>query len=683
MAKRKKTPKPDIIELFVSPEGDDAWSGKRPQPNARKTDGPFATVSAAQKAIRKLKKKAPLDCPVRVCLRGGMYSLKAPLTFTPADSGEFTLQIRENVRQDHTVVYAAYQDETPVLSGGRRIEGWKAETLNGQKVWVARIPEVKRGRWNFHQLWVNGARRQRTRLPRGGGFFRIGKLARIVSHKGHPWSHGDDRFIYCEDNLSADWRNLQDVEVLVCNYWVDSRMAIQRIEPKKRRVIFDRKSRNNLLDDRPVDGKRIGACYWVENVFETLQDPGQWYLDRSEGKLYYLPMPGEDMDTAEVVAPRLEQVVRVEGTSLEGDPAAHIRFEGIAFSHTEWTLPEGVAASNQAANEAPAAISVQEAHDIRFERCAVEHVGAYGIECLDATRDVEIVGCRIADLGAGGIKVWHGCRRTLVSDNEIGDGGHIYHAGVGVLVGQSSANRIVHNHIHDFFYTGISVGWCWGYAEGHAYGNILEYNHIHDIGHGLLSDMGGIYLLSVAPGTRIRFNLIHDIWSRTYGGWGIYPDEGSSHLLVENNLAYNTKCGGFHQHYGRENLVRNNIFALARLNQLHRTRVEAHDSFTFEKNIIYFTEGAVWTGNWRENRAAIRNNLYFDPRRKRLDFGGMTFKQWQARGLDEGSLIADPGFVNPDKHDFRLKENSPAFKLGFVPFDLSGVGPRAEPQETV
>ena len=146
MARKEKQTKLGTVEFYVSPEGNDAWSGRRARPNARKTNGPFATVAAAQKAIRRLRKKAPLRHPVRVHLRGGCYFLKKPLVFTPQDSGSFTLRIRENVRLDYAVTYAAYKGETPVLSGGRRIGGWKEDRLNGRTVWVARIPEVKRGR---------------------------------------------------------------------------------------------------------------------------------------------------------------------------------------------------------------------------------------------------------------------------------------------------------------------------------------------------------------------------------------------------------------------------------------------------------------------------------------------------------------------------------------------------------
>jgi len=150
----------------------------------------------------------------------------------------------------------------------------------------------------------------------------------------------------------------------------------------------------------------------------------------------------------------------------------------------------------------------------------------------------------------------------------------VYPSAIGVWVGQSSRNTISHNHIHDLFYTAISVGWTWGYAPNQCAGTLIEFNHLHHIGKDMLSDMGAIYTLGVQPGTVIRNNLIHDVQSFTYGGWGIYTDEGSSNLVIENNIVYRTKSAGFHQHYGRENLVRNNIFAFGKEFQLMRTRAE-------------------------------------------------------------------------------------------------------------
>jgi parallel beta-helix repeat protein len=247
---------------------------------------------------------------------------------------------------------------------------------------------------------------------------------------------------------------------------------------------------------------------------------------------------------------------------------------------------------------------------------------------------------------------------------------------VGVWVLQSGRNQIVHNHIHDLFYTAISVGWTWGYGPNQSKGNIIEYNHLHAIGKEMLSDMGGIYTLGVQPGTRIRNNLIHDIASFTYGGWGIYPDEGSTEMLIENNIVYNCKSAGFHQHYGRENVVRNNIWALNRENQLMRTRAEEHVSFIFEGNIVYFDQGRLLGSNWTGDKYTMKNNLYYDTRGGEIRFAGKTFNEWKAGGQDTGSLVADPLFVNAGNLDFRLRPDSPALKMGFKPIDMSTVGPR-------
>ena len=188
--------------------------------------------------------------------------------------------------------------------------------------------------------------------------------------------------------------------------------------------------------------------------------------------------------------------------------------------------------------------------------------------------------------------------------------------------------------------------------------------------------------LGVSPGTVIRNNVFHDVIScpRVSGGWGIYFDEGSTDILAENNLVYNTLTGTLHQHYGRENRVQNNIFAFSHRGQLIRSREEEHNSFFFERNIVYFNNNQLLGSTWKNGNFDLDSNCYWSSVEEDLDFAGRTIEEWRAEGHDEHSIIADPGFVNAEAADFRLKPDSPALKVGFKPFDFSTSGLYGEPE---
>jgi parallel beta-helix repeat protein len=661
------SPKPGPGVFFVATNGNDAWSGRAASPDRGSSDGPFATLPRALAAARQFKagEGSGATSSATVFVRGGTYFLSEPLVLKPEDSSLKVL---------------VYRVEHPVISAGRRIAGWKEVNVGGKKLWAADIPEARDGKWFFRELWINGERRTRARHP-NKGYLKIVSLP----DKAPEWTKGHTRFEFWGGDLQA-WPSVTNAEVVAMTRWVESRLPVVSVEETQRLVNFGKRS---VFELQP------GDLYYVEHVFEALDAPGEWYLDAAKGTLFYAPMPGERPDTIEAIAPVLTQVVRLEGQPQAGQFVERVEFRGLSFAHTEWTLSSESAGFSQAAVGVPGAVWGEGVRNCVFEDCMFTHLGTYALELARGCQSNRISRCEFADLGAGGIKIGETaiCKDSAdqaqaneIADCRIHSGGKMFQSGEGVWIGQSPNNRITHNDIHDFYYTGISIGWTWGYGPALATNNLVEWKHVHHIGvqsdgdGPVLSDMAGIYTLGMQPGTRILNNLWHDIAATKYGGWGIYFDEGSSSIVAENNIVYRTTHGGFHQHYGATNTVRNNIFAYARDQQLQRSREEAHVSFSFSNNIVLFDKGALLGSTWKNDHFVLDGNVYWDTRLgttpDEMKFAGGTLEQWRSRGHDRNSIIADPLFISPQQDDFRLKPESPALKMGFHPVDVSRVGPR-------
>ena len=673
----------DPINLYVSSDGSDQFTGALARNNANRTDGPLATLARARDLVRLMRRNngGQLARPVHVVLRGGTYWLEQPLELTPEDSGT----------AECPVTYMAYEHERPVVSAGRPVRQWGRATLNGHQVWAAKVPRLKDADDTFEELWVDGHRRHMARLPHKG-FFQAGDVPGLTNKT--PLQDGQNSFHYKGDDLKG-WPDAADATVVLMSLWADSHLPVELIDEKDRLITFTKATVHKMAaDDR----------YFIEGAAEFLEEPGEWYFDRKTATLYYYPMPGETMLGSEAVMPWHEQIVRLIGAPEQGQFVEHVAFRGITFANSEWSVPrkepriKGMkpAGFNQAAWGVPGAIWGRGVHDCVFDDCTVTHAGNYGIELEAGCQRNKITYCTLNDLGAGGIKLGETrvrvddagqTRENEISDCTIADCGNTFPSAIGIWLGQTPGNRIAHNEIRGLWYTGISIGWTWGYGNSLPRDNVVEFNYVHHIGspaegvEPVLSDMGAIYTLGKQPGTIIRNNCFHDIAGLRYGGWGIYFDEGSTDILAENNLVYRTTHGGFHQHYGENNTVRNNIFAFGRDAQIRRTRVEDHLSFTFERNIVCWDRGTLLDGNWSKLNVKFDGNTYWHVGGEDFKFGKMTWEEWRKAGMDEHGQIKDPGFVDAGQANFQLKEGAEKELGGFAPFDISTVGPR--PRTTI
>ena len=636
--------------IYLAPNGNDGWSGRVAKPEG--TNGPKATITAALEAARAARRIQPED-RIEIQLLAGRYHLDNAITIAPTDSN---------------LTLAAYQNEQPVLSGGRRITEWRKVSDTPAR-WQAKVPGAD---WYFRSLFINGQRKQRARIP-NEGFYRV---------LGPSSQEKPMRLKFKIGDIKKEWAARSDVEVIALLAWSNIRMFIRDVD--------ERNSVATLSGGPRPSNKEDNARYYIENAPDGLDSPGEWYLDRITRVITYIAQPGEDLTNAEVIAPHLDDLLLLQGEP--SNPVRSVTLRGLTFNHTDWDPGTNGYADTQAAVAVRGDVRAEFAVDCVIEDCTFGQLAGYAVDLGRGCRNFRLTGNEIADIGAGAVRIGEPARRTdsvdmnhghTITDNHAHHLGLVYPPAVGVLIMQSGTNRVAHNHIHHLYYTAVSVGWNWGYQETPCRANVIEFNHLHDIGQGMLSDMGAVYTLGIQKGTIVRNNLIHDVNSFTYGGWGLYTDEGSSDIVLESNIVYRTKSAGFHQHYGRDNIVRNNVFAFGKEYQLMRSREEDHISFIFTNNIVYFDSGALLGSYWKNDNFRIDHNIYFDlraPTTTDIQFAGVTFEQWQARGHDRNSLLADPLFQDAPNHDFNLKPASPALKRGFNPIDLRRVGVRPKAQ---
>ncbi|MEI7651577.1 MAG: right-handed parallel beta-helix repeat-containing protein [Verrucomicrobiota bacterium] len=656
------------LELHVAPDGNDNWTGRSAIANSDHTDGPLASLNGARLAVRKLPR--PLTEAVHVIFAAGTYRITEAVAFETIDSGE----------AGKPITYEAAPQAEVRISGAAPLPSFIPDKYGK---WTLQTPQ---GTETFEQLWVGDRRAIRARSKNPGTHF----VRSLDDEKPVAGGAGAGAGGYFEQTIKVDPKEItpftevreseaQDAVVTFYHKWDSTRSRVESANSTDGTLkVRGPKQKANTAFDHLT-----GMV--VENMLSLLDEPGEWFLSR-QGLLTYLPRKGETPIKSRGFYPLAEKLLTFTGRA--DAPLAHVAFHGLKFSHAKGVPSIATAVPNQAAvRTVDGVITLEHAREVAFIDCELSHFGSYGFSLRQGCREITVEHCLITDMGAGGIKVGTLADEPLpvnhvshnkIHNNIIRDGGIIFPCAVGLWIGSSSDNTVTHNEISDLYYSAVSVGWRWGYAPSNAKRNVIEWNHLHHLGKGLLSDMGGVYTLGPSEGTSVSHNLIHDVMCLQYGGWGLYTDEGSTGITMEGNVTYNTTDGGFHQHYGKDNIIRNNIFAFSEENQVKRSRAEEHLSFTFEKNILVFDRGELLGGNWSGTAANFltRNNLYWDYSARPVTFTTkkLPLKEWQKSGQDLGSTVADPLFVNPAQHDFRLKPDSPALALGIQSIDVSAMG---------
>ena len=559
----------NAADIYVSPKGSDRYSGSKEQP--------LANLAGA---IRKARELRRLNDPsvkggIRIYMEAGLYKLDEPVVLRPEDSGtaDSPTQVINNSRQE------------VIISGGVSIRAWKKakDIINGLpksaigNLWVADAPAPAGSVLEFRQLWVNGQKAVRARD------WNDGKMDRILS-----W---DAVAQTCRIPLPKDKniKNIEGMEMLIHQMWAVANLRIKSVDIKgKEAELHFMQPESRIQSEHPwpapfISKKAGNSAFYLSNAIQFLDQPGEWYEDLKNRKIYYWPRKGENLSKANVTVPALETLLKIEGTA--DHPVSYVSFKGISFQHSSWLrpakqghvphqagmymldayklkipgTPDKKALENQAWVGRPAAaVEVSYAHHTDFEACRFEHHASTGLDYKIGTHDNLIKGNLFKDIGGTGILVGTFsneatevhlpynpsdlrdiCTNESIVGNLVTDVTNEDWGAVGIGAGYVKGIKILHNEISEVSYSGISMGWGWTKTTNAMSNNTISGNKIHHYAKHMY-DVAGIYTLSSQPGSVISNNVVDSIYKAPYPHdpvhwFYLYTDEGSSYFTVKDN----------------------------------------------------------------------------------------------------------------------------------------------------
>ncbi|MDO4628203.1 MAG: right-handed parallel beta-helix repeat-containing protein [Planctomycetia bacterium] len=694
--------------FYVSPSGDDSATGT--------VASPWETLTKARDAVRAYRAENPSEA-VAVELAGGYYFQKTPLVFLPEDSGT----------ADFPVTWRGKSGERAIISGGLTLTDWRDEgdgvfsapcSISGPHVGTQLFVErrVSEDTQTFLEIPSSPEnpdvrRAIRARAPNWNpddavGSYFWARKAIPADNQGcikYRLKKGDiEPFLY-----DAEGKMLPDVQFMTYQYWSSSFNRIASYSRETGVVEFTRNA-GRFYPDQHVR-------WHIENTRAALDAPGEWYFDRSEKRVFYIPREDEDLSRDCVilsVCPRW--LVEIRGDWKENQLVQHLHFENLTFSYSDADISPEYEHSVQAAHTQRGTINATGMASCRITECVFSHLGENGITLLEGCHENVIERNHIYDVGAAGVTFPANpqgvpedaaiIRENRVENNLIHHTGALFHSSCGIFFGgMAQYNTVMHNEISDTTWAGMQYGWSWGSGRAFTNHNDIGWNHIHHISNGVMNDLAGIYTLGDLDGSRLHHNWIHDVNRYTrdsvgYGGWGIYTDAGTSNLTVDFNLVHDTQDAGLHIHnYSQpyHTVVKNNIFAYADAPGFARNAAmdtEKDFGVAIENNINYNDVPEMLSGGGFKfgpnPRVRLNQNCYWYVKPENVGmaenaenadvkiiptFLGKSFTEWQEKsGLDVASVVTDPRFVSPEHRDFRLLVETPVRELGFIPFILRG-----------